>query len=194
MTWPRVGLYWLCFIGLSAYYVAVEREDTGVAAAHVTRAPFLSVAENEIDAVELRRGGALVRCGRVAGRWQVVEPPSRMVPPDLIAALVTNLAQLPDVEVVAETAKDLGQYGLDPPVSQIVLTPAAGPIAAARPITVRLGGRNPSGTAVYAQRDDSDRVFLIGLNVRYYEDLVFEALRSKAPGDASDVSRGRSVE
>ena len=38
--------------------------------------------------------------------------------------------------------------------------------------------RNPARTAVYAQRSDSPRVFLIGLNVRYYEDLLFEALRA----------------
>jgi hypothetical protein len=39
-----------------------------------------------------------------------------------------------------------------------------------------LGSRNPSGTAIYAQRDDTRRVFLIGLNVRYYEDLLFQGV------------------
>ena len=32
-----------------------------------------------------------------------------------------------------------------------------------------------AGTAIYAQHGDGRRVYLIGLNVRYYEDLVFQA-------------------
>jgi hypothetical protein len=172
MTWRRAAVYWLCFLALGVYYVVVEREPAGHAVAHLTRAPFLEVPPEEIQAVELRRGNTVVRCRRGKDRWQVLEPAGARVPVDLIAALVNNLAQLPDVEVIAETAQDLGQFGLETPVSQITLTRASGP-----PIAVHLGARNPSGTAVYAQRSDSPRVYLIGLNVRYYEDLVFEAVK-----------------
>jgi hypothetical protein len=187
MTWRRVVFYWLCFAGLSLYYVIAVHEPAGEAAAHLTRAPFLDVPANDIDGLELRRGTAVVRCRREAGRWQVVEPAGRTVPSDLVAALVTNLCQLPDVEVVAEASKELGQFGLDPPVSQLVLTRPGGALGAARPITVRIGNRNPAGTAVYAQRDDDARVFLIGLNVRYYEDLLFEAVRAPGTTGSSDL-------
>ena len=81
-----------------------------------------------------------------------------------------DLTQLPDVEVVDEGKGSIAQFGLDPPVSQMLLTLSGG-----KPVTVRFGSRNPSGTAIYAQRDDGPRVYLIGLNVRYYEDLVFQA-------------------
>jgi len=171
MTWRRVAIFWGCFAVLTAYYVAVERRPSEPAAAHLTRAAFVDVPTDRIDALEVRRGTTAVRCRRSDGRWHVVEPPTAAVPSDLIAALVANLSQLPDVEVVAETAADLGQFGLDPPASQLILTPAGG-----APIAVRLGTRNPSGTAVYAQRGADPRVFLIGLNVRYYEDLLFETL------------------
>jgi uncharacterized protein DUF4340 len=175
MTWRRAILYWGCFAVLAAYYLVAERRPAGEVAAHLARAPFLSLAEGEIDAVELRRDEARVRCRHIDQRWQVVEPAGRTVPSDLVGALVANLIQLPDVEVVAETSANLAQFGLDTPASQIVLTTSGGPS-----ITVRLGSRNPAGTAVYAQRSDSGRVYLIGLNVRYYEDLVFEALRPAA--------------
>jgi hypothetical protein len=171
MTWRRAALYWALFLVLAVYYVAAEREPAGEAAAHLTRAPFLAVPEEEITALQVQSGASVVRCRRIAGRWNVVDPPASNVPSDLIAGLITNLTELPDVEVVADKPTDLAQFGLDTPVSQLVLTPASGD-----PITVRLGNRNPSGTAVYAQRSTSDRVFLIGLNVRYYEDLLFEAL------------------
>lgn len=73
---------------------------------------------------------------------------------------------------MAEHSSALGEFGLQDPQSEITLQRTS-----AAPVTVRLGMRNPAGTAVYAQRSDSPQVFLIGLNVRYYEDLVFDALR-----------------
>jgi hypothetical protein len=171
MTWRRALAYWACFLVLGVYYVLVLREPSRPTPAHLTRAPFLSLAENKIDALNLRRGATTVRCRRVAGRWQVVEPAAAKVPSDLVTALVANLTQLPEVEVVDEGGGDLAQFGLEPPVSQMTLTMAGGKV-----VHVRLGTRNPSGTAIYAQRDDSRRVFLIGLNVRYYEDLLFEGV------------------
>ncbi len=171
MTWRRAAGYWGCFLVLGAYYLVALREPQAPAPAHLTRAPFLSVSDDAIDGLELRRGTAVIRCRRVTGRWQVVEPAGHPVPSDLVSALVANLTELPEVEVVAEEGADVAQFGLDPPVSELTLTSAGG-----TPITVRLGGRNPSGTAIYAQRDVGRRVYLIGLNLRYYEDLLFQSV------------------
>jgi hypothetical protein len=171
MTWRRIALYWACFLGLSAYYVLVERPAAVRKAALVARAPFLNVALDEISAVEIRRGDRVVRARRVGDRWELVEPAGRSVPPDLIGALINNLLQLPDVEVVADASTELAPFGLDVPVSQITLATVRG-----EPMVVKLGNRNPAGTAVYATRSGSEHVYLIGLNVRYYEDLLFEAL------------------
>ena len=172
MTWRRVAAYWACFVLLGAYYLLALREAPGPEAAHLQRAPFLDLSGARIESVEVRRGAAVIRCRRSGDRWHVVEPAGAAVPSDLVAALVANLTQLPDVEVVAEGGADVAQFGLQPPASEIIL--GIGGDGATR---VRLGGRNPAGTAVYAQRDDSARVFLIGLNVRYYEDLLFQAAR-----------------
>lgn len=170
MTWRRTASYWACFLGLGVYYVAAEREPATVV--HATRAAFLDIAESDIQSIEVRRGDAVVRCRRVNGRWTVEEPPGGTVPSDLVAGLISNLTELPEVEVVAESPRDLTQFGLDPPVSDVILAPAAGP-----PITLRLGKPNPSGTAVYAQRGTSNSVYLVGLNASYYEDLLFDSAR-----------------
>ena len=170
MTWRRALTYWACFLVLGAYYLLVLREPSRPTPAHLTRAPFLTLAESDIQSMELRRGTDVIRCRRVDGRWQVVEPAGGAVPSDLVTALVSNLTQLPDVEVVDEGGGDITQFGLDPPVSQITLTQTGAP-----PTSVRFGSRNPPGTAIYAQHGDGRRVYLIGLNVRYYEDLVFQA-------------------
>lgn len=171
MTWPRAMAYWACSLVLGVFYLLVLRQPSRPTPAHLTRAPFLSLAENEIDALDLRRGATTIRCRRVAGRWRVVEPATSQVPSDLVAALIANLTQLPEVEVVDEGGGDVTQFGLNPPVSQMTVTMAGGKL-----VHLRLGSRNPSGTAIYAQRDDSRRIFLIGLNVRYYEDLLFQGV------------------
>ena len=175
MTWQRAAWYWAIFLALTAYYIVAVRESPEPAA-HLTRAAFLNIPEEQIDALELRRGSSVVRCRRINGRWEVSEPTDRAVPSDLVEALVANLTQLPDVEVVAEDSSALGEFGLQAPQSEITLQRPG-----RAPVSVRLGAHNPAGTAVYAQRYDSPRVFLIGLNVRYYEDLLFEALGQKGP-------------
>jgi hypothetical protein len=174
MTWTRAALYWAVFLTLFAYYVLAVRESPPVA--QLTRDTFLSIPEDQIDALELRRGTSFVRCRRSDGRWRVTDPADRAVPSDLVAALVATLVQTPDVEVVAEDSARLDEFGLREPTSELTLRRSGH-----APLRVRLGGVNPAGTAVYAQRDGSPRVFLIGLNVRYYEDLVFEALSQKGP-------------
>jgi hypothetical protein len=170
MTWRRALLYWACFLVLALYYAVALRQPSGPAPAHLTRAPFITVAAQDIDGMDLRRGEQTIRCRRVDGRWRVVEPAGGAVPSDLIAALVTNLTTLPEVEVVDEGAGDRAQFGLAPPLSHITLALENG-----KSLAIDLGGRNPAGTAIYAQRGDGPRVFLIGLNVRYYEDLIFQA-------------------
>jgi len=181
MTWRRALAYWVCFLFLGTYYLLVLRESARPTPAHLTRAPFLNLAEHDIESMELRRGTAVIRCRRVGGRWQVVEPAGGAVPSDLVAALVANLTQLPDVEVVDEGGGDVSQFGLDPPVSQITLTRTGG-----HPVGVLFGSRNPAGTAIYAQHDGDRRVYLIGLNVRYYEDLVFQAAPSPSRSGAPE--------
>jgi len=172
MTWRRAALYWACSFGLLAYYFAVLHRPDGQPAAHLTRAPFLQLDAARLDSVEVRRGDERLRCARTGDRWQIVEPAGRRAPSDLIAALIDNLTQLPDVEVVADGVGDLAPFGLAPEVSELTLTETDRP-----PFRVRLGNPNPAGTAVYAQREGDARVFLIGLNVRYYEDLLWMAAR-----------------
>ena len=42
----------------------------------------------------------------------------------------------------------------------------------APPVTLSLGGPNPAATGVYGRLDGNPQVVLLGLNVRYYVDLV----------------------
>jgi len=172
MTWRRAATYWACFLALLAFYLVSVREEPPPPAAHLNRAAFLDLGEADVTGLEVRRGDAVVRCQRANGRWEVTGPKQGHTPPDLIAALVSNLTELRDVEVVDEGSGDLASFGLDPPLSLMVLSRSGGP-----PIELRLGARNPAGTAIYGQHTGSPRVYLVGLNIRYYEDLLLESVR-----------------
>jgi hypothetical protein len=49
--------------------------------------------------------------------------------------------------------------------------------ASAKPVTVEIGARNPTRTAVYARRSDQPSIFLVGMNLSYYIDLIFDAAK-----------------
>ena len=96
-------------------------------------------------------------------------------------------AEHPFSEVVADGARpgDLASFGLANPSSSIVLTTDGA--GSAHEVTVFLGDRNPTHTALYARRAEDARVYLVGLNLRYYEDLIFTA------AGAIRALRGRSA-
>jgi len=48
-------------------------------------------------------------------------------------------------------------------------------------LAVTLGARNPPQTAIYAKTSVAPRVVLIGVNVQYYTELLYEAGVTKNP-------------
>lgn len=169
MTWRRAALYWLCcvcLVGVDRLLVARRqaREAT------VTRAAFVAVPAGRINKLSVEQGAKRLRAERAGEQWRVIAPPAT-VPSDLVAALVDSLTTLPDVEVVAEQGGRLAEFGLAPPQATLTLGSDDDETH-----TVRFGSRNPAGTAVYAQLDDSPRVLLVGLNAAYYLDLLTAAL------------------
>jgi hypothetical protein len=143
---------------------------------------LLGIESSAVQAVLFRRGDLRVRAVREDGRWRTVEPAGATVPSDLVDAAVATLTagQVSPVVTEGRATDDLTVFGLAVPSSEIVLTKVAD--AGGGDIRVVLGERNPTKTAVYARRGDDPRVYLVGLNVRYYEDLIFEAAAPRAAG------------
>jgi hypothetical protein len=175
MTWRRVGVIYTVLTLLSAIAVLTERRQS----ANETPAPgaaIHSLLETEpaaVTAVTFTRAGRLVRAARVDGRWQTVEPQDTRISPDLIEATIATLTAGQASEMlVAEGTTELAAYGLDAPSAtvEVVLHDAPN-----QPITVTLGARNPTRTAGYARRSDRPGIFLVGMNLSYYIDLIFDA-------------------
>jgi len=48
-------------------------------------------------------------------------------------------------------------------------------VSGGKTMKIKLGARNPPQTAIYAQTNTKPRILLVGVNVQYYADLLYEA-------------------
>ena len=184
MRWRKLIALWAVAAVLGGWYWLVElRPVEPVKSAE--RPPFVVIDPGGLREVRVRRQGHAMVSRWDGAAWVVVEPKGGIVPSDLIAAFANALASSQEIARIADRADDAGQYGLDERASRIEVVPANGDA-----VVVILGGTNPTGTAVYARRDAAPEVVLVGRNIRYYEDLIFQALGAK---DAPTTDQGAPV-
>ena len=180
MGWRQVLVLYLVLGGLAAEYVLIERPRPPAPHGLPARQRFLPLQADELRQLRLDQGGRTVVSRRSGGRWLVVDPPDAPIPPDLIAAFARALAGAEQIERVMENDADPHTYGLDERAARVEVLGASGD-----PFVVTLGGTNPTGTAVYARLAGASGVVLIGRDVRYYEELIFQALAA-GPAPAVD--------
>jgi hypothetical protein len=176
MSWRRVAVIYVVLAALAGYVFLLDRGAVSTAEAPVpeTAGPSLLEADAAaVTTVTFHKAGRIVRATREDGRWHATEPAGAHVSPDLIAATIATLTAGQGAEKLApEPEHDLAAYGLDTPSAtvEVVIGPPSTP-----PVTVMLGARNPTSTAVYARRSDQGTIFLVGMNLSYYIDLIFDA-------------------
>jgi hypothetical protein len=184
MSWGRVALFYVVLAALAAEYWVVERSRPPAAAGRPARRRLLQVRLDDVREIHLRRAGREVEARRTGAQWAVVEPPDAPVPPDLIAAFAETLLAAEEIDAMTLGA-DAHAYGLGEGAGEVELVTAGG-----EAVRLTLGGTNPTGTAVYARRAGTPEVLLIGRNVGYYEDLIFQSLpvgRAPALDDGGPV-------
>ena len=179
VRWRHVILCWAVLAGLGAEYWLFERRQEPRVAVEPARPRFLAVRADDVREVRLSREGRTVVSRRQGSVWAVVEPAGTSIPPDLIGAFARALAEAEEIARVAGADADPVAFGLDARATRVEMTGEHGDA-----VVVHIGSTNPTGTAVYARRDASPDVVLIGRNIRYYEDLIFQALSAaRVPAD-----------
>lgn len=170
MRWRQVIVLYVVAATLGGWYWFVERHPAP-ATVEERRRPFLQLEADALREVRLHRDGRTVVSRREGEGWVIVEPAGGFVPSDLISAFTAALAGAEEIARVAEQPTDPAEFGLDGGASRVELVPRSG-----EAVVIVLGGTNPTGTAVYARREAAPEVLLVGRNIRYYEDLIFQAL------------------
>jgi hypothetical protein len=130
-----------------------------------------------IEAITVSSGAETLRFQKTKdGKlYELVAPPGKFVPHDLMDAMVSLLTGAKSVEVVAENSTDLAQFGLDHPRAVITVEAPDKP----QPIKIAFGNENPTHTAIYAQIEGNAKVFLLGQNIEYYQSLMFQWIEGK---------------
>lgn len=183
MRWRQVLALWAVAIALGVLYVrpapGPQGGDDPDAAARRPKLFTLDVAH--LSEITIEHGGRRVNARRDGDGWVVEEPTGATVPSDLVQAFAVAVVDAEAIERV-EGDSDLSSFGLDDAATRVELRPSGGP-----PETLWLGGANPSGTAIYARRLGTPGVVLVGRTLRYYEELILQALpRPSVPADTPD--------
>ncbi len=175
MSWRRVAVIYTLLALLGGYVFVLDRPAPGApqAGGPLVGPSLLEVDPAAVTEIAFHKEGRTVRVVRQSGRWHALEPEGILIPSDLIDATVATLTNGQSAEHLAEHAEhDLAAYGLDAPSAtlDVVLGPAA-----TSPVRISVGARNPTRTAVYARRNDRPTLYLVGMNLSYYIDLIFES-------------------
>lgn len=186
MSWPRIFVYYALAALLSFHLAGILRaRDAAKQTSTPITAPFLAAVPGRIDRVRLENESVAVQFERRDGRWVATEPEGLAPPGDVIDAILESFTSLPAIETVSDGIEHQGQFGLVPPRVRIRVEQEGALIS-----TIVLGELSPTRTAVYAKKSGSEEVALIGLNARYYIDLVFENVRRQrgSAGSADPVA------
>jgi hypothetical protein len=176
VSWRAAALCWLLAALLGGAYVLSTpsrpvEPPMPVSPAMAPRAlepgpPAYELARKDVAAVEVRRGDRVVRWSAVDGGWRVDEPQGATLSRGLLDAFVDQLVdgatnERLDGEKIADT-------GLDRPALRVRVDETDG-----GRLTFVIGERLPTATAVYGKVEETDTVFVAGLNLMTYAELLF---------------------
>jgi len=169
-------IYTIAFFILLPLYFWIQPSTRPASALEEQQESLLKLGGG-IDAVTIVSGPESLKFQKTSdGKfYQLVAPPGKFVPRDLMDALVSLLIGAKSVEVVAQNINDLSQFGLDHPKSIITVEAPGHP----QPIKIAFGNENPTHTAVYAILEGTPKVFLLGENIEYYQSLMFQWVEGK---------------
>jgi hypothetical protein len=180
MRWVRAAAIWVVAGALGAAYALdstppPESHPPGRLPATAVAAPgriVYRVDPQTVRSVELRRGTEVVTWERSGpAGWRVTKPEGHAVPGGLLDAFVDQLAENGLGERIDGSSTD-DVFGLGQPNFVVAVVAANG-----QKLTLTVGSKTPTGTAAYARRDEDSSVLLVGRNLVYYADLVFDAAR-----------------
>jgi len=144
------------FLVLDSYYLTPKREKTTS-----TQGRLWTIEPKDVETVTIRRRDDTVKVKRAGDSWEMLEPVKTRGNSGVINEVVTGLATARvDREIDANPSKP-ADFGLEPPAAQVTLEVKG----QAAPLTLTVGGKNPTGVWVYAREGSKPAVVAIGETV-----------------------------
>jgi hypothetical protein len=140
---------------LGGYVLWSGRQQAGVnATSAATAIPVLQLDPAGVRAVEVRGEGKQVRVERAASGWQVSLPQPGPADALRVTEVISGLSKLSATQTITPAGQNLASYGLDKPAYELR-------IEGGTPETLRLGSKNPDGSATYVQRASAPTIYLV---------------------------------
>ena len=162
MSWKTLVILAVVAVGLGGflvvdnYWLVPKREKTEGA-----KGRLWTIEPKDVETVTIKRRGETIRLKRVADGWEMLEPVKARADRGAVDEVVTSLATLrSDREIDPNPAK-LSDFGLEPPAAEVTLEVKNGKA----PLTLAVGGKNPTGVWVYAREGSKPAVFALGESV-----------------------------
>jgi hypothetical protein len=144
--------------GLVGYIYFVDSKSEPGAAATKEKVFGGTLSTTDIEEVQIKlASGESSRVQKTDGTWRLVEPAPAPADESELTSITSSLASLEMQRVVAESAGDLKQYGLDPARIEVSFR-SKGQKEARR---IALGEKTPTSGDMYARVPDQKRVFLV---------------------------------
>jgi len=162
MSWKTLVILAVVAVGLGGflvvdnYWLVPKREKTEGA-----KGRLWTIEPKDVETVTIKRRGETIRLKRVADGWEMLEPVKARGDRGAVDEVVTSLATLrSDREIDPNPAK-LSDFGLEPPAAEVTLEVKNG----RAPLTLAVGGKNPTGVWVYAREGSKPAVVALGESV-----------------------------
>lgn len=141
-------------LGAYIYFLASKQPtDAGPSQERV----FSSLESDKIEEVTVKsESGDVTTIKKDGAAWKIVTPVTADAAEAEAAGLTSALAQLEFLRVIDPNPSALGDYGLDKPRVEIAFK--VGDKTSGR---LYLGSKTPTGTGLYARRNDEAQVFLV---------------------------------
>jgi uncharacterized protein DUF4340 len=144
------------FLVVDSYWLTPKREK-----AEGIKGRLWPVEPKDVETVTIKRKDEMIRLKRTADGWEMLEPIRARGDRGAVDEVVTSLATLRvDREIDANPAK-LSDFGLDVPAAEVTLEVKGQKV----PLTLAVGGKNPTGVWVYAREGSKPAVIALGESV-----------------------------
>jgi hypothetical protein len=141
------------FLLYDTYWLTPAREQ-----AESAKGRLWTVEPKDVEAVSIKRGTETVRLKRTADGWAMLEPIKTRADRGVINEVVTSFVTLRKDREIDPNPSKPADFGLEPPAAEVRLEVKG----RAEPLTLLLGGKNPTGVWVYAREGAKPSVFTVG--------------------------------
>ena len=162
MSWKTFVVLAVLVAGLGGFllvdnqWLAPKREK-----AESAKGRLWTVDSKDVESFTIARKDDTIKLKRAGDSWEMVEPVKTRADGGVANEVLTDLTTARvDREIEANPTK-LADFGLEPPAATVTLDVKG----QAKPLTLTVGGKNPTGVWVYAREGSKPAVVALGESV-----------------------------